>query len=123
MARPKRDRKREDRIQMEIIVDANGPEEQAMGWFYYLEDRLHFPFRARCVAERAISPLRKGEDVEVVDMGPEDECGHEMFVEIRWEGRKLAIPLAQVKPGRSADADTKEAAGDWHYWVAQGHEL
>ena len=54
---------------MEIIVDANGPEEQAMGWFYYLEDRLRFPFRARCIAERMISPLRKGEDTEVVGMG------------------------------------------------------
>jgi hypothetical protein len=26
------DPEREDRIQMEIIVDAYGPEEQAMGW-------------------------------------------------------------------------------------------
>jgi len=52
---------REDRIQMEIIVDAYGPEEQAMGWYCYLEEKLAFPFRAKCIAERRISPLREGD--------------------------------------------------------------
>jgi len=46
-ARPAKSKAREDRIHMEIIVDAYGPEEQAMGWYYYLEDKLDFPFRAR----------------------------------------------------------------------------
>jgi hypothetical protein len=32
MRRPPRDEEREQRITMEIIVDAYGPEEQAMGW-------------------------------------------------------------------------------------------
>jgi hypothetical protein len=34
MRRPPRDEEREQRITMEIIVDAYGPEEQAMGWYY-----------------------------------------------------------------------------------------
>jgi hypothetical protein len=29
-----KDEEREERIHMEIVVDANGPEEQAMGWYY-----------------------------------------------------------------------------------------
>ena len=37
---------REKRITMEIIVDAYGPEEQAMGWYYYLEDTIEFAFSA-----------------------------------------------------------------------------
>ena len=60
-----RDKEREQRISMEIIVDAYSPEEQALGWYYSLEDRLGFPFVARCVAERASSPLRAGDEVEV----------------------------------------------------------
>jgi len=32
MKRPKRNSVREDRIHNEAIVDANGPEEQVMGW-------------------------------------------------------------------------------------------
>jgi hypothetical protein len=122
MRRAKKDRKREDRIAMEIIVDAR-PEEQAMGWYYYLQDKLAFPFVAYCISERAISPLHKGDEVEIIDMAPEEECSHEMFVKMRWEKRGLAIPLAQVKPGPSADAATKEAVADWHYWVNQGYEL
>jgi hypothetical protein len=59
---------------MEIVVDAYTPEEQAMGWYYSLEDRLHCPFVARCIAERSISPLRVGDQVDVVAMAPEEEC-------------------------------------------------
>jgi Calcium binding len=87
-----RDEEREQRITMEIVVDAYTPEEQAMGRYYSLEDQLRFPFTARCIAERAISPLRVGDEVDVVGMAPEEECQHEMFVLIRWERRALAVP-------------------------------
>ncbi len=120
---PKKDPKREERILDEIIVDANGPEEQAMGWYYYLEDKLRFPFTATCIAERAISPLLKGDEVQIVGMAPGEECEHEMFVETPWERRTLAIPLAQIKPIPQTDAATKEAIEDWHYWVKQGYEF
>jgi hypothetical protein len=83
MKRPSRDHEREQRITMEIVVDAYTPEEQAMGWYSSLEDQLRFPFVARCTGERSISPLRVGDEVEVVGMAPEEECEHEMFVLIR----------------------------------------
>jgi len=123
MSRTREDPKRERRIAMEIIVDAYGPEERAMGWYYYLEEKLRFPFRAQCIAERKISPLRKGDEVDVVRMAPEEECEHEMFVEIRREKGTLAVPLSQLKPIAATDKDTKEAVEDWHYWVNQGHEF
>jgi hypothetical protein len=116
------DKTREHRIEMEIIVDAYGSEERAMGWYYYLEDKLGFPFKAKCIQERSISPLRKGETVDVMAMAPEEECQHDMFVQIRWEGRKLAVPLAQLK-GVSIREDTKEAVEDWHYWVVTGRQF
>ena len=40
---------------MEAIVDAYGAEEQAMGWYYYFDDKLSFPFLTQCIARRAIS--------------------------------------------------------------------
>ena len=58
--------KREERIHNEIIVDAYDSVEQAMGWYTYLSDTLQFPFSARCIVRRVISPLEKGEEVEVV---------------------------------------------------------
>jgi len=123
MAKAKKNAERENRITEEIIVDAYGPEEQAMGWYYYLKDTLCFPFTAACIAERAISPLRKGDKVEIVNMAPEEECQHEMFVETRWERRTFAIRLSQLEPVAEVDDDTVEAIDDWHYWVDQGYVL
>ena len=39
-----------------------------MSWYYYLEEKLVFPFKARCVAIRSVSPLKMGEEVEVIAM-------------------------------------------------------
>ena len=123
MAKIKKSAEREERIRMEIVVDAYDAEERAMGWFAYLEDTLEVPFAATCIAERGISPLGKGEKVEVVEMGPGEECGREMFVWVGWEGRRLAVPLAQLKPAAKTEEGTREAVADWHYWVAQGYEF
>lgn len=121
MKRPKRVPEREDRIHNEAIVDA-GPDEQAMSWYYYLEGKIRFPLRARCVAAKDVSPLRKGESVDVLRMAGEDACEHDMLVQIRWQGRKMAVPLSQLDP-IDPDELTEEAIGDWHYWVSQGYCL
>jgi hypothetical protein len=118
MAKPKQGKRREQRIEQEIVVDAYGAEERAMGWYAYLEDQVRFPFAGKCIAPRALSPLRKGQEVEVVDLAPAEECEHEMFVMITWEDRKLAVPLAQLQAIR-ADRPTRQAVVDWHYWVQQ----
>jgi Calcium binding len=115
--------KREKRIRDEIIVDAYGPEEQALGWYNYLEGKLRFPFTAQCIGMRAISPLRPGDEVEIVGMAPEGECEHEMFVETPWENRRLAIPLGQIEPLCHTDPETREAVADWHYWLKQSYQL
>jgi hypothetical protein len=121
MKKPKRDQVREDRIENEAIVDA-GPDEQAMSWYYYLEGKIRFPFQAQCRAANPVSPLLKGECVEVIRMAPEDVCEHDMLVQIKWQGRKMAVLLSQlvaIDPNESTD----EAISDWHYWTAQGYLL
>jgi hypothetical protein len=119
--KPKRNEAREERISMEIVVDAYDEGERAMGWYCYLDDKLSFPFVTRCIRERATSPLRVGDEVEVVGMAPEDECRHEMYVEMPWEHRRnLAIPLSQLKVAHG-DKETRQAVEDWHYWVEIGY--
>lgn len=59
MKKPAKDRIREERIRNEVIVDAYGPQEQVMGWYYYLDGKMRFPFQARCAVTRTVSPLRK----------------------------------------------------------------
>jgi hypothetical protein len=121
--KPAQNSDREERISMEIIVDAYGPEEQAMGWYYYLEDTLRFPFTAICNSKRAISPLLINDEVDVIGMAPEEECEREMFVTIRWEKDGLAVPLSQLSPIRATDTETEQAVEDWHYWVQMGYQF
>jgi calcium binding protein len=122
MTRRAKDEEREERIHMELIVDAYGPEEQAMGWYNNLADTLQFPFSARCVARRVISPLEPGDEVEVVGIAPDEECQHDMFVLIQWRPHPLAVPLMQLE-GIDVDEETQQAIEDWHYWVDRGYEL
>jgi hypothetical protein len=121
--KPKPDDEREERIAMEIIVDAYGPEEQAMGWYYYLEENLRFPFTTLCSAKRATSPLQLQEEVKVLKMAPEEACETEMFVMIRQGKDRLAVPLSQLTVGNEADEQTKQAVEDWHYWVQMGYQF
>ena len=92
MAKPKKDPVREERIENEAVVDAYGPEERAMGWYYDLENRIRFPFQARCSASKVVSPLRKGEAVEVRRLAPEEACSSDAG----------AYQLAGPEPSRSS---------------------
>ena len=122
-AKPKHDPEREQRITMDIVVDAYDAQERAMGWYYYLEEQLQFPFTATCIAKRAISPLHLKDEVEVIGMPGEEECEHEIFVTIRWEKAGLAVPLSQLKPISATDEQTKQATEDRRYWVEMGYEF
>lgn len=122
MSRSAKDEEREERLHEEIIVDAYGAEERALGWYTYLSDTLEFPWNARCVALRLTSPLDVSENVKVVGMAPEEECTREMQVLIPWKRRQLAVPLSQLE-GINPDVDTQQAIDDWHYWVKRGYEF
>jgi len=120
MTRAEKDKIREERIHMEIVVDTYGPEEQAMGWYSYLDDVLQFP----CTAQRIISPLQVGDEVEVLDMATAEECEHEMFVVIRWDREEgLGVPLSQLKAIDAGDEETQQAVADWRYWVGRGYQF
>ncbi len=91
-----------------------------MGWYYYLEGKLRFPFTASCIKRRATSPFKIGESLTVTGLAPEDDCMSEIIVITEYHGRALGIPLAQLRPHK-VHAATKEAIEDWHYWVAMGY--
>jgi hypothetical protein len=122
MTKDDKNEEREYRISMEVVVDAYDSEEQALGWYYYLHEKITFPFKARCFRTREISPLHTDEKVQVVGMTSEDSCLAEMFVYIEWSGRKFGVPLSQLE-GIKVDKATEEAISDWHYWVDRGYLL
>jgi len=117
-----KDNDREERIDVEVVVDAYGSDERSMGWYYYISDNCNFPFKAKCINERRSSPLEIKDEVEVLDASPADECEKEIFVDISWNNRLLAVPLSQLE-GIDINAQTKIIIDDWHYWVARGYEF
>ena len=117
-----RNEERENRIYDEAIVDAYGSEERSLGWYYYLEERMTFPFKARCIDSRKTSLLKVGEVVEVLEMADEYDCMSDMIVLIRFGDRTVGVPLAQLEP-TTGDTTMIEAIKDWHYWVSRGYEF
>jgi hypothetical protein len=122
IARRSKEEDREERIVMEIVVDAHDTEEQAMGWYCHLDETLTFPFITRCRSRRAISPLQEGDEVDVIALAPEAECAHELFVMMRWEKDGLGVPLSQLAVVH-ANPETRQAVEDWHYWVERGYQF
>lgn len=120
------DESREDRIVNEIIVDAYTEEEQALGWYYYLESKLSFPFKAKWKSEGRKSTPTEGAEVEVLEMSSEEDCTEDMFVEVIYrEGKTkdvFSIPLSDIEP-IAGDSATTEAIADWNYWVNKGYQF
>jgi hypothetical protein len=109
-------------IESEIIVDANGREEELMSWYYFFENRIIFPFKAKCMIKRETSPLEVDDVVEVLSLAAEKNCRHEILVRIHWSGKKFAVPLTQLK-GTGVSADIKQAINAWHYWADREYEF
>lgn len=99
-----------------ILIDAYDEYERAMSWYYYFEDELPFPFQAKTIAHRSISPLSIDEIVTVTGMAPSEECEHEIFISILWQNRPLAVPLRQLKP-ININKEASQALNDWQFWL------
>ena len=84
---------RERRIEMQAVVDAYNASGRAMSWYYYLEERLKFPFKARCKSRGAVSPLRIGEEVNVLAMAPKRSVNRKCWFE--------CVGMAVASPSRS----------------------
>jgi hypothetical protein len=122
MLRMPEDPDRDERITMEIVVDAYDRDERIMGWYYYLADTLNFPFTTTCREKHLRSPLKVGDKVNIIGMAELDDRNADMAVTIDWKGDALAIPLSQLD-ATTEDAATQQAIEDWHYWIDQGYEF
>lgn len=120
------DESRESRIATEVAVDGRTDEEQANNWYYYLESKLSFPFKAKWKSQgRKLTPT-EGAEVEVLEMSSEEDCTEDIFVEVLYrEGKTkdvFSVPLSDLEP-IMADSATTEAIADWNYWVNKGYQF
>jgi hypothetical protein len=126
MSSVERDENREHRIATEIIVDAEDKEDRAMGWYYYLEETLNFPFMAKWTKKSRKSSTSEEKAVEVLGMAPDDECLKDMYVEVAViNGKDDDVYSAKLSEIQAIDVDdeTQEAIADWLYWLARGYKF
>ena len=97
----------------------DGAPEVAADWYYYLEERLVFPFRARCGAALFPQPAHRGQDFEVIGLATEDACTNDMRVMMRIHGTKVIVPLVLLEV-TEAFGETIEAVAQWKSWVRSG---
>jgi hypothetical protein len=114
------DTSRRDRIEDEIIVDCYDEYEVAMGWFYYLNDNLKFPFNASIVGDIKVGSIKEGDRVIVTEFvnSDEDDVSIEDFVAtvgIEKGEHIYDIPLENIKSVDCSD-DTFNVIEDWRYW-------
>lgn len=119
---PARDDQREQRL-AQIVGGAQDEYERIGAWYDYLVQRLHFPFRARCIRKPAGSPLRLQEKVDVIDLTSVDDWEEEARVTLGAVRAGLDVPLFGLQPSASADEPTRQAVADWDYWVQRGYHF
>lgn len=120
------DEVRENRIKNEITVDAVDKEDRAMGWYYYLDECLNFPFNAKWTKKGRKGTTPKEKVVEVVGMAMEDECMRDMVVEVvEINGSEEDVFTAKLKDLQvlETDEETMEALSDWYYWLGRGYKF
>src|SRR5437763_60172 len=75
-----------------------------MSWYYYLEGKISFPFKARCLASKVVSPLKKGEPVELVHPHGSGRCLRARHARPRPmagpEGGRPSISTDGIRSGR-----------------------
>ena len=116
-----RNEKIEERIENKVVVDAYDQEDRAMGWWYYVQDNCTFPFQAKCISREGISPLRIGDQVQIFDIGMDEDCEHRIFVEIKWKEYEFSVPLEQLE-AIDVDDDTQQVLDDRVYWCDMCYE-
>jgi len=117
-----RDEEREQRI-ARIVAGCDEEYGRIAEWYGYLEEHIHFPFAALYRTATAVSRGQRPEPVEVIDLACVDNCTDEMRVTLGAKKYGHDVPLSQVQPTDAADEQTRQAIGDWHYWVQRGYHF
>jgi hypothetical protein len=111
-----KDEERDHRIHDEIIVDAYGEEEQAMSWYYYMEENLAFPMKAK-VKLRFRGGKTEEKAVKIVEIDPESETSLTLRLGIT-EGKSDRVQY--ISPEDIVSIQTTEGnseiLNDWLYW-------
>ena len=102
----------------EILMDCNGEEDEYMSWYYYVEDELEFPFRAKIVVRKDTGE-KFLKEIEVLELSSDENNFHRNFdlkVDIKFDDYIIEVPLSKLKEIKSSEKIT-EIIDAWNYWI------
>ncbi len=107
----------EDILYDEILVDCKDVYEQNMSWYYYVNDELEFPFKAKIELKKRTGQKELIE-VEILGLSEDSSDFEESFdlkVDIELNEYIIQIPLKNLKDVNGSEKTT-EIIGIWKYW-------
>lgn len=104
-------------IDYEIIVDCYDEIEQSMGWYYYLEENIEFPFKATAQLRKTDGTTELRE-VNVLGLASDEEgfVSKDFLLEIE-VGEYICTTAFSGISRVKASPRTKEALAVWKFWV------
>ncbi|MEM6822733.1 MAG: calcium-binding protein [Verrucomicrobiota bacterium] len=109
----------ENIITYDVIVDCYNETEQAMGWYYYLQDHLLFPFEA-CIIDDPDLPF-SGAKVTVIALASEEACSNGIYIIAKNKSDcKMILQLEHIRSDE-LEKDTPNPISLWKYWIAQSN--
>ena len=104
------------KIDYEIIVDCYDEYEVSMGWYYYMEETLKFPFKAKAKLKKVDGSVKLTE-IQVTGLAADEEgfMGNDFDLEILVGGYATDIAYTKLSDIK-ADDQSLEAFAIWKYW-------
>jgi hypothetical protein len=114
--RPPRDQSSERRIAEEVFQgDASAAVKPEECWYRYLQQKLRFPFAAKCIPYGDTSPLYPGSVVSVLGLAKQEHCTPEVQVRVM-DGQSSVLVRLQLLTAIGEDVEVNNAVNDWRYW-------
>ena len=108
-------------IDYEVVVDAYDDSEVYMGWYYFMSERLKFPFKAVATIKKRNGSTEEStvEVVEDATDGDRFKC-QAYYVNVDYEGVMMKVEVGDLKP-INASEETLKAITVWQYGKENGY--
>lgn len=109
------DEEMQEKIDYEIIVDAYDEYEQSMGWFYFFEETLEFPFMATAQLKKRDGTM-ESKRVKLVGLASKEEDFMNSDFNLEMEQGQYLRPVAySALSDVKASDETLEAFQIWDF--------
>ena len=109
----------ERKIYDEIIVDCYDEIEASMGWYYYFEENLYFPFKATAQLKKRDGSVEL-QEVKITGIASKEEDFMGKDFNLQMQSGDYILPIAYSKLSNiKCTPETLDAFEVWNYWVSK----